>query len=126
VIPLNNIEDVYLETKAFTGMSSMKVKLIKGKRFELSLSLDDSWLISDSSENKIEKEKSTQLKMLHYRWVKAITTQLMRLDEEKKIFIAKEKTDYIQECPKCGKEITQENYKYCPYCGRLLKSKYLF
>jgi hypothetical protein len=126
VIPLNNIEDVYLETKAFTGKSSMKVKLKKGKRFELSLSLGDSWLLNDSSEDKMEKEKSTQLKMLHYRWVKAITNQLMRLDEEKKTLEIKEKTEYIQDCPKCGKKITKENYKYCPFCGRLLKSKYLF
>jgi len=25
-------------------------------------------------------------------------------------------------CPKCGKEIPQENYAFCPFCGAPLKS----
>ncbi len=126
VIPLDSIEDIYLETKGFSGLSSMKIKLKKQKPFELSLSLGDSWLIGDSPETKLDKEKSTQLKMLNYRWVRVITNQLMTLDEEKKeANIEKEKT-FFQKCPKCKKEIAQEDYQYCPFCGRLLKSKYLF
>ncbi len=119
VISLNSIEDIYLETKGFSGLSSMKIKMKKGKSIELSLSLGDSWLIDDTSETKLDKDKSEQLKMLNYRWVRAITNQLMKHDEKKK-------TTYFQKCPKCEKEITQENFKYCPFCGRLLKSKYLF
>ena len=126
VIPLDSIEDIYLVTKGFSGLSSMKIKLKKKEPFELSLSLGDSWLIGDSPETKLDKEKSTQLKMLNYRWVRVITNQLMTLDEEKKeASIEKEKT-FFQKCPKCEKEITQEDYQYCPFCGRLLKSKYLF
>ena len=118
VIPLDSIEDIYLETKGFSGLSSMKIKLKKQKPFELSLSLGDSWLIGDSPETKLDKDKSEQMKMLNYRWVRAITNQLMKHDEKK--------TVYFQKCPKCEKEITQKNFKYCPFCGRLLKSKYLF
>ncbi len=119
VISLNSIEDIYLETKGFSGLSSMKIKMKKVKSIELSLSLGDSLLIDDSSETKLDKDKSEQMKMLNYRWVRAITNQLMKHDEKKKIV-------YFQKCPKCEKEITQKNFKYCPFCGRLLKSKYLF
>lgn len=119
VIPLNTIEDAYIETESFSNLSSFKLKLKNGKSIELSLSLDNSWLINDSPETKMNKEKSNQLKMLNYRWVKAITNQLMKLDKQKK-------TVFIRKCPKCSKEITHENYEYCPFCGNLLKSKYLF
>lgn len=118
-ISLHSIEDIYLETKGFSGLSSMKIKIKKGKTIELSLSLGDSWLIDDSSESKLNKDKSEQLKMLNYRWVRAITNQLMKDDKQKT-------TDFFQKCPKCEKEINQENFKYCPFCGRMLKSKYLF
>lgn len=119
VISLDSIDDIYLETKGFSGLSSMKIKMKKGKSIELSLSLGDSWLIDDSSESKLDKDKSEQLKMLNYRWVRAITNQLMKNHEKKT-------TVFFQKCPKCEKEITQENFKYCPFCGRMLKSKYLF
>jgi len=119
VIPLNTVEDAYIETESFSNLSSFKLKLKNGKSIELSLSLDNSWLINDSPETKMNKEKSSQLKMLNYRWVKAITNQLMKLDKQKK-------TVFIRKCPKCSKEITHENYEYCPFCGNLLKSKYLF
>jgi hypothetical protein len=119
VISLDSIEDIYLETKGFSGLSSMKIKMKKGKAIELSLSLGDSWLIDDSSESKLNKDKSEQLKMLNYRWVRAITNQLIKDDKKKT-------SDFLQKCPKCEKEISQENFKYCPFCGRMLKSKYLF
>lgn len=125
-ISLKTIEDIYLETKNQTGLSSMKIKLKNGKNFDVSLSLSDSWLISDSPENNLDKEKATQMKMLNYRWVKAITNQLIKLDTEKKVIKTETKTEFSQKCPKCEKEITQENYNYCPFCGRSLKSKYLF
>ncbi len=118
-IPLSTIEDVYIETESFSNSSLFKLKLKNGKSVELSLSLDNSWLINDSSETKMNTEKSSQLKILNYRWVKAITNELMKLDEKKK-------NVFIRKCPKCSKEITQENYEYCPFCGNLLKSKYLF
>ena len=119
VVPLNAIEDVYIETESFSDLSSFKLKLKNGESLELSLSLGNSWLISDSPEANMDKEKSTQMKMLNYRWVKAITNQLMKLDLDKK-------TVCIRKCPKCSKEITHETYEYCPFCGNLLKSKYLF
>ena len=126
VIPLKTIEDIYLETKTQTGLSLMKIKLKNGKNFDVSLSLSDSWLISDSPENNLDKEKSSQMKMLNYRWVKAITNQLIKLDTEKREIKTEIKNEFSQKCPKCEKEITQENYNYCPFCGRSLKSKYLF
>ena len=118
-VPLNTIEDVYVETESFSDQSSFKLKLKNGDSLELSLSLSNSWLISDSSEANMDKEKSNQMKMLNYRWVKAITNQLMKLDVDKKPVC-------IRKCPKCSKEITHETYEYCPFCGNLLKSKYLF
>ena len=118
-IPLNTIEDAYIETESFSNLSSFKLKIKNGKSIELSLSLDNSWLINDSPETNMNKEKSSQLKILNYRWVKAITNQLMKLDKQKKTVI-------IRKCPKCSKEIIHENYEYCPFCGNLLKSKYLF
>ena len=125
VIPLKTIEDIYLETKTQTGLSLMKIKLKNGKNFDVTFSLSDSWLISDSPENNLDKEKSSQMKMLNYRWVKAITNQLIKLDTEKREIKTEIKSEFSQKCPKCEKEITQENYNYCPFCGRLLKSKYL-
>jgi RNA polymerase subunit RPABC4/transcription elongation factor Spt4 len=125
-ISLNSIEDVYLETKTLSGLSSLKLKLKNGNNFDVSLSLSDSWMINDSPDTSIDKEKSVQMKMLNYRWVRAITNQLMKLDTEKKTIKTKIKTKFSQKCPKCEKEITQEDYEYCPFCGRSLKSKYLF
>ena len=124
-ISLDSIADIYLETKDFSGLSAMSIKLKKGKPIKLALSLNGSWLIGDSPETKLDEEKSIQMKMLNYRWVRAITNQLMKLEGEKKNKEIK-KSDWKQNCPKCEKEITNKEYKYCPYCGRNLKSKYLF
>lgn len=126
VIPLKSIEDVYLETNSQTGFSSMKLKLKSGKNYDISLTLSDSWIINDTPETNLDKEKSNQMKMLNYRWVKAITNQLIKIDTEKREIKTEVKNKFSQKCPKCEKEISQENYNYCPFCGRSLKSKYLF
>ena len=119
VIFLDSIDDIYLETKDFSGLSSMKIKMKEGKTIELSLLLSDSWLVYNSSESKLDEDKSKQLKILNLRWVGAITNQLMR-NHKKKTEV------FLRKCPKCEKKITQKNFKYCPFCGRMLKSKYIF
>ena len=113
-IPLDKIEEAYVEiVSKFSGKSAAMLRMKNGESIELGLKLTDSEVFGADFGGEGLAGMNLRLKMKNDRWVNEINNQLNKNRIEK--LESEEK-----KCPKCGKEMPQGNFDFCPFCGKPL------
>lgn len=113
-IPLDKIEEAYVEiVSKFSGKSAAMLRMKNGESIELGLKLTDSEVFGADFGGEGLAGMNLRLKMTNDRWVNAINNQLAknRIDQSK---------SGAYKCPKCGKDMPQGDFDFCPFCGNSL------